>query len=330
MNSSFDIIFIGHFARDTIISSAGEISSSLGGGVTFGTLAARYYDVNQKIGIFSKIGKDFDLHWLDIFNHGIDLTGLCANSTNSTHFNIQYFPEGGRKLTLKSKASPMAFEDIPPLYLNSKSFMISSIANEISFEFIKDLVDNTQGWIGIDIQGFIRDFRKDGSINPEPLPALIQNMQKIIKYCGNRLILKASEDEINYIANCNNVVESTQKIAQLEDFIVCTTLGPLGSLIKCRNEKMIHIPAFYPDNGVVDETGAGDAYLSIFLSEFIDSNHSLADIKKCGFTGSCAASFLIEQKGPLGFGTKKEIQWRISQRKIIPSHFENMVKDNKL
>ena len=237
MNSSFDIVFMGHFARDTIISPDGTTSNSLGGGVTFGTLTAHNYNKDHKIGVFSEKGKDFNLSWLDIFNSKIDLTGLCSNSEHSTNFVIEYFPEGGRKLTLKSKAAPLRFKNIPPLYLNSKSFMISSIANEVSYDFIKHLVDNTKGWIGIDIQGFIRDFRKDGTINLEHVPQLTENMHKIMNYCGKRLILKGSGNEINYIAKCNDVIESTQKIAQLGDFIVCTTLGSHGSLIKQGEER---------------------------------------------------------------------------------------------
>ncbi len=328
MSSSFDIIFIGHFARDTIISPAGEISNSLGGGVTFGTLTARYYDVNQKIGIFSMKGRDFNMEWLKIFDLGIDLTGLCSNSDFSTHFKIQYFPEGGRKLTLESKAAPLKFEDIPPIYLDSKSFQISSIANEVSFEFIKKLVDNTQGWIGIDIQGFIRDFQKDGTINPEPTPKLIENMHKIMDYCGKRLILKASGHEINYIAQCDDVIESTKKISKLGDFVVCTTVGPHGSLIKQGMEKIIHVPAFTPNVRVIYETGAGDCYLSAFLSEFVKLDYSWETISKCACIASSAASFLLEQKGPHGFGTKEQIQYRIYERNIIPSHFQYTVKNN--
>lgn len=319
---------MGHFARDTIISPNGSISNSLGGGVTFGTLASFNYNVNQKIGVFSEKGKDFNIEWLEIFDSKIDTTGICTNSEYSTNFEIEYFPVGGRILTLKAKANPLMFKNLPSSYLDSKSFMISSIANEISFDFIKQLVNNTKGWIGIDIQGFIRDFQKDGSINPNPLQELVENMHKIMSYCGNRLILKASGDEINYIANCTDVIKSTQQIACKNNFILCTTLGPDGSLIKYGEEKMIHIPAFKPNLDVVDETGAGDCYLSVFLSEFIRSDRTWEDIKRCGYLASSAASFLIEKQGPKGYGTRFQIQERLRQKNTIPSPFHENIKYN--
>ena len=330
MKSSFDIVFMGHFARDTIISPIGDVSNSLGGGVTFGTLTAYHYDTSQKIGVFSEIGKDFDTSWFDIFGSKIYLDGVGTHSGHSTHFKIEYFPEGGRQLTLESQAAPLQFKNLPEPMLNSKGYMLSSIANEISFDFIKDLVDNTRGLIGIDIQGFIRDFQPDGRINTDPLPELIKNMHKILDYCGKRLILKASDDELAYIADCTNVVENTKKISEMGDFLLCTTLGPHGSLIKHRNEKMIHIPAFMPDNEIIDETGAGDCYLSAFLSEYINSDYSWKEIKRCGYIASCAASFSLEHKGPYGFGTKQQVDDRLQKMNTIPSPYHKNVKYNNL
>ena len=112
------------------------------------------------------------------------------------------------------------------------------------------------------------------------------------------------------------------------DFIICTTLGPHGSLIKQGGNKMVHIPAFVPEGGIIDETGAGDCYLSAFLSKYIESDHNWYDVKESACIGSSAASFLLERHGPHGFGTKEQIQMRIQKRKIIPSHFENTVKNN--
>lgn len=328
MKSSFDIVFMGHFARDTIISPKGDVSHSLGGGVTFGTLTAHKYDTTQKIGVFSEIGKDFNSSWLEIFGKEIHLEGIGSHSEQSTHFSIEYFASGGRKLTLESKADPLQFEYLPRAMLDSNCYVISSIANEVSFDFIKNLVDQTNAWVGIDIQGFIRDFLPDGSINVNPLSELIENIYKILNYCGDRLILKASDDEINYIANNKDVIKSTQAISEMGDFILCTTLGPQGSLIKRRKEKMIHIPAFTPDMGVIDETGAGDCYLSAFLSEYIKSDYSWEEIKRCGYIASSAASFSLEHKGPYGFGSKQQVQVRLQNMDTIPSPFHKNVKYN--
>ncbi|MBN2157211.1 MAG: hypothetical protein JW776_14295 [Candidatus Lokiarchaeota archaeon] len=328
MTSRFDIIFIGHFARDTIITADGTFSNSLGGGVTFGSLSAHNYNQDQKIGIFSEVGKNFDKSWLDIFNSEIYLNGVNQSSEHTTHYKIRYFPEGGRTLTLESRAKSLEYNHFPSIMANSRSFMISSIANEISEKFIIDLLEHSTGWIGVDIQGFIRDFHLDGTIKKEYDDSLIKSTKNIIEKCGERLILKASDDEIKYIAQNIDVIQSTKHIARLGNFILCTTLGSHGSLIKYRDEKMIHIPAFIPERGVADETGAGDCYLATFLSEYINSDYTWDEIKRCGYVASCAASFLLEEKGPHGFASKKQIDERLQKMKTIPSPFHKKVKYN--
>ena len=153
-------------------------------------------------------------------------------------------------------------------------------------------------------------------------------MEYIIKKCNDRLILKASDDEANFIIGTDNVIESTQKLANLTNGIILSTLGPQGSLIKFKNHKIIHVPALVP-NKVVDETGAGDCYSAGFLSEFIYSKHSWSEIKKAGYCASAAASFLLEEKGPHGFGSAKDIQRRLAEKKVIPTAIHDKIKYNK-
>jgi len=97
------------------------------------------------------------------------------------------------------------------------------------------------------------------------------------------------------------------------------TMGEKGSMIMKKQKKILKIPAFKPKK-VVDETGAGDVYFSIFLYEFVHSDKSWASIKKAAYLASSAASFLIERKGPAGFASKKAVVKRIKKRKYINSY----------
>ena len=65
-----------------------------------------------------------------------------------------------------------------------------------------------------------------------------------------------------------------------------------------------------------------------FCLNLLSLSHNWYDIARSATIGSSAASFLLEHKGPHGFGTQKQIQMRIHERRIIPSHFENTVKNN--
>ncbi|MFX1502492.1 MAG: hypothetical protein ACFFDH_16140 [Promethearchaeota archaeon] len=76
------------------------------------------------------------------------------------------------------------------------------------------------------------------------------------------------------------------------------------------------MPAFKPKR-VLDETGAGDIYFSIFLYEFIRSDNSWQAVRNAAYLASSAASFLIEKKGPAGFETKRKVLKRVKKAKYI-------------
>ena len=339
MEKSFDIVFIGHFAIDTIVYD-GEVSNSVGGGVTYGSLAAYNYNKSQKLGIFSEIGNDFKDEYLDLFNNtSIDLNGIGHNSEKSTNYKLVYH-DGVRDLTLESRAESMEFKNLPESYKSAKCFMLAPIANEISYEFIEELVDKTHNnaYIALDVQGFIRRFKEDGTMNITPDPKKQQLMRDIIELCNGCLILKASDYEANYITGNKDIIQTTQELANEElieitkniadenNAIVLSTLGPGGSLIKSKNAKMMHIPAIKPEKPIVDETGAGDCYSAVFLSEFLNSKRSWDEYKKAGYAASAACSFLVEQKGPQGFADAELVQQRLNNMKSIPSELHDKIK----
>ena len=72
----FDIVTIGHFAIDYIVSSKiGQSKPTLGGPPTYTSLAAR--KLGAKVSAVSKIGDDFPVSYVKYLeNRNIDLSGL--------------------------------------------------------------------------------------------------------------------------------------------------------------------------------------------------------------------------------------------------------------
>ncbi|MHA1821638.1 MAG: PfkB family carbohydrate kinase [Promethearchaeota archaeon] len=335
----FDIVFMGHFAIDTIIYNNVE-SHSLGGGVTYGSLAAYYYKPEQKIGIFSEVGKDFNEELLDIFkNTRIDLDGINVGSEYTTNYRLEYIGNY-RKLTLNHRANNLKLENLPDKYKNAKCFILAPIANEIDYDFIKGLVEQTDAFIALDVQGFIRKFKEDGTIDTTPDPKRQKLMRDIIDLCNGRLILKASDYEANYITGLDDIIQTTKELAKddiinitknLADnhsAIMLSTLGPEGSLLKSKNVKMIHVSAILPEKEIVDETGAGDCYTAVFVSEYLNSKHSWDEFKRAGYCASAACSFLLEHKGPVGFASREQVIKRLENKRVIPTDLHEKVKKN--
>ncbi len=316
------IIFTGHFAIDNIIRFKRLNKPSLGGSVSYCSLALSIYSQDAKIGIISHIGKlNFNNSLLDkIRNKNIDLSGIKYSQVNNTNFVLDYF-DHARTLTLKSKSPNLNFNDIPLDFLKNPPdiFVLVPLCNEISYEYVTQILKNfPDAYIGIDLQGFIRKIDEHGKVAYIYENEIISSIKKIIDLIGDRLILKGSEEEMNLIAGeCDDYGKVMIHCNKYDNNgIYIMTLGEKGSMLTKRREKVLNIPAFKPKK-VVDETGAGDVYFSIFLYEFIHSDKSWKSIKKAAFLASAAASFLVEKKGPDGFVSKEVVLKRIRKKKYI-------------
>ena len=314
------IFFIGHFAIDTIIRFNQEHTPTLGGSVSFGSLSLRTYTKDVKIGIISNLGNlNFDESMLGIIKkNDIDLKGIKWTETNNTNFVLDYYNHS-RTLTLKFRSPDLQFEDIPKEYLKNPPdiIVLAPLCNEISYEYIsKILKPFPNAYIGIDLQGFIRKF-ENGHVLVERDEKIVDNIEKIALLIGNKLILKGSEEEMKILSGENDIYKSMEYFNQSDiKGIFIMTLGESGSLIVKKGEKLLKIPAFRP-YCVVDETGCGDVYFSIFLYEFIISDKSWKSIERAAYLASSAASFNVEQTGPVGFQSKENVKKRIESRNYI-------------
>ena len=318
------IFFAGHFAIDNIIRFKEESKPSLGGSVSYCTLALRTYTQDVKISIISHLGRqNFDQSLLDIIkDKDIDLKGIKYSEVNNTNFVLDYY-DHARTLTLKSRSPNLDFKDIPSEYLNNPPdvIVLVPLCNEISSEYVSQIISHfPDAYIGIDLQGFIRKIDEQGKVSYIRDESIISNMVNIINLIGNKLILKGSEEEMKLLAGEND--DLVKVMITFNDYnneaIYIMTLGEKGSMVIKKGRKILKIPAF-ESNGVVDETGAGDVYFSIFLYEFIHSDKSWESVEKAAYIASAAASFLVEKKGPGGFETKEKVLERLKQKKYINS-----------
>ena len=135
---------------------------------------------------------------------------------------------------------------------------------------------------------------------------------------GDKLILKGSEEEI--LALTSEQTDLLGAMRNFKDFgtdgIFIMTRGEHGSLIYKKGSEILKIPAFKPKK-VVDETGAGDVYFSIFLYEFLQSDKSWKSIESSAYKASAAASYLIEKEGLSGSKTRKNVLNRVTKREYI-------------
>jgi sugar/nucleoside kinase (ribokinase family) len=315
------ILFIGHLAIDSIVRFKKIHKPSIGGTVSFGSLALREYSKDVEIGIISNLGLlNFNKKLLKLFdNKNINLEGLKWSDTENTNFVLDYFNHS-RTLTLRSRSPNLNFEDIPEYFHGNPPHVIvlAPLCNEISYDYTSKIIKKfPESYIGIDLQGFIRNIDNQGKVSYIHDEEVISNMKRIINLVGKRLILKGSEVEMILLSGCNDLYDVMECFDQFETggtFIM--TLGESGSMIIKKGEKLLEIPAFQA-NKVVDETGAGDVYLAIFLYEFIQSNMKWNNVEEAAYLASAAASFLVEKRGPAGFKNKNSVIKRVKNQNYI-------------
>jgi sugar/nucleoside kinase (ribokinase family) len=292
----FDIISVGHFSIDSIfLPDRRTPFVVLGGSTAYVSLAARRLE--SRVAAISKVGGDFPeayRWWLD--QEGVNLSGLKKVETASTtRFELKYSTDlAKRTLHLKSKAPLIDADDLPnPL----KAFAnhVAPIAGEVTYEIVEKLKSHADV-LSLDPQGLVRRFDESGNIS---LGSLADS--RILDLVN---IYKSSQSEIQAVTGQTDLVSAVESVHNHGVKIVIVTLGSNGALLSVEGTRY-DVPACVPAR-LVDPTGAGDAFISGFLSEYVSGENIL----RCACVGAATASFVVEGIGPTFFGDKTQVYQR--------------------
>jgi sugar/nucleoside kinase (ribokinase family) len=267
----------------------------LGGSVTYVSFVTKRLDA--MVSIISKVGGDFPeayMWWLG--EEGIDLSGVTKLANEqTTRFELRYSKDlSNRTLKLTSKASPINVSDLP-LSLRAKAVHVAPIAGEISYEVVEHLKGCAEV-LSLDPQGLLRRFGKTGNVTSRG-----QVDKRLFSLIN---IYKSSLDEISALTGHSDLKSAIKAVHDFGVETVIVTLGAQGAVLSVMGT-LYKIPACN-SRVFVDPTGAGDAFIGGFLTEYIRQKDSLW----CACVGSAAASLVVEGIGPTFFGEKEEIYQR--------------------
>jgi len=292
-----DVAVVGHFAIDSIrLPSRSTPFVVLGGSVTYVSFVTKRLDAT--VSVISKVGGDFPqayMWWLG--EEGIDLSGVTKLANEqTTRFELRYSKDlSKRTLKLKSKASPINVSDLPKSSLRASAVHVAPIAGEISYKVVERLKGYAEV-LSLDPQGLLRRFSKTGNVT---------SRAKVDKRLFSLInIYKSSLDEINALTGHSDLKSAIKAVHDFGVDTVIVTLGAKGAVLSVMGT-LYNIPACN-SSVFVDPTGAGDAFIGGFLTEYIRQKDSLW----CACVGSAAASLVVEGIGPTFFGKKEEIYER--------------------
>lgn len=273
-----DVAFVGHFARDRLV-IAGEAQMASGGGVYYGSMAARR--LGYSVAVVTRLHPD-DFHYLDeLRGEGIDVHAAAAPRTTGIENVYPDHTMGRRICRPMGSAGPFAAADLP--VLEARVTIITPLmAGEVSGAIVRLLA--ARGPIGLDVQGFARVPEGDTLVTkdwPSKQPDL-----------GAATYLKADDAEAEVLTGSTDLREAARVFA---------ALGPREVVLTHARGVLVYAggrfyQARFTPREVRGRTGRGDTTFATYVAARLRADPDYA----CRLAAA-VVSLKLEQPGPYRF-----------------------------
>jgi sugar/nucleoside kinase (ribokinase family) len=294
-----------HVVIDSIIDSEGAKIESPGGPACYGSVIAKTFGLNVEL--FTKVGNDISDKLKFLEENGISIKNdQIDEKSPTTRFQLFLNKEGGRKLFLSSKCSPVdiSCQDVDDL----DGVILSPVMDEISTNVFQSFgKKKKEKFIMLDPQGFLR-FCNDETM-------LISYKSHLgLDFTGITAI-KTDEEELSTLTNGVIGVEGMKLLKKKFSLEFVISTGHNGASFLSKN--VLYSLSF---NQVPspDSTGLGDILTSGFSCSYIKERDPMWAF--CFGAGSVIAS-LNSKKGGL-----EKVPRKMSLIERNASYFYNTVK----
>lgn len=277
---SLDVALIGHIVIDTVVKGPRRWQS-LGGTVVYGSFAALRHDAKPMI--VSKVGEDFpDEYLIFLSRNGIDLSYVkVSQGSKTTRFKLSYRNDE-RDLVLLSKASPITANDVSLADLEGKVAVVGPVIGEVEVEAL-EVVRSRASLTAVDLQGYLRVAEVKGSVR-------LGRSEAALKALSHADVVHADAGEAEVLTGLKPH-EAAAWIAARGPKIALVTMGYAGAYV-ATGDKVLFVPSAEPSQ-VVDTTGAGDIFLTVFAIEY---GRGLP-VEEAAAMAAAAVSFRVERQG---------------------------------
>ncbi len=283
-SAEFDVVMIGHFAKDKIVYQGKEEISS-GGAVYYGGMALAR--LGWRVAVVTRLRRD-DFSRLDeMRQQGIRVFARAASATSGIE-NTYPTPDMDRR-TCKPLgfAGPFSVADIPQVKA-SVWVVAPIIAGEVDLPFIKALAG--RGTLALDIQGFVRVPVGEDLVF-RPWPQMAEGLALID-------VLKVDSAEAEALTGLTDMRVAVARLAgRGPKEVVLTHAG--GVLVYAAGQ--CHEAPFVPRE-IKGRTGRGDTTFATYLAKRL----SAPPAEACRFAAA-VASLKMERPGPFR-GTLAEVE----------------------
>ncbi|TSC74640.1 MAG: putative Ribokinase [Parcubacteria group bacterium Gr01-1014_44] len=328
-NKKYDIVSIGSATRDVFLKSADfelrkhtdsptgleqcfslgskiEIKEMVfttgGGGTNAAVTFARQGLKTANIGV---VGRDFNGRAIleELKKEGVETKFFQIHDDDFTAYSIILSHSSGERtiLSYKGEGQHFAVKMVPFEKIKTAWFFLDSLGGHYDLlEAVFNYADpepSPSASYGAGKNKIKIAFNPGGK-------ELAHGLEKLRPFLGKTDILMANKEELAQLTGIasNQTGEILNRLKEITPGIVVVTDGPHGVIVKDAEGK--EYSAGVPDSPVVERTGAGDAFGSGFVSEYIKSG----DIVKAIQFGTANASSVVTQFGSKA-GILKKGDW---------------------
>ena len=276
MNAQYDIALIGHYTKDTIVSSSGTRYVN-GGGFNYGAHAVAR--MGLKVAAITKLAREDHIVVDELEKIGVDT--YVTYTPKSTCFTLEY-PSSNpdeRVIYVHSTAEPFTPAEVENI--SAKAIVISpSIRGEVPEEVIDTLrAKNTR--ISIDVQGFVRIRQGDKLVHAD-----WPDMERILAKVD---VVKTDAVEAESLTGEKDIHKAAKMLADM---------GPKEIVLTHKDGLLVYADgsffeaAFYPKE-LIGRSGRGDTCVSSYMAARLRSSPEEATI-----WAAAVASLKMEAEGP--------------------------------
>jgi sugar/nucleoside kinase (ribokinase family) len=276
MTEIYDIVFLGHYTEDTIVSAEGTRVVD-GGAFNYGSHAA--VRMGLKVAAITRLARE-DFGVLEELKAlGVDV--FARATPRSTCLRLEY-PTSNvdeRILYITRSAAPFTVSEVKDI--SSRAFVIgASVRGEVPFNVIEEL-RKKKTLIAIDLQGFIRVVEKGRFV--------FQTWPEKSKILAAVDVVKGDAVEAELLTGQKDLRAAARLIAGFGPKEVVLTHRD-GVLVFDGNQ--FYNAMFYPSK-VVGRSGRGDTCIASYMARRLDAPPSEATVWAAALT-----SLKMEAEGP--------------------------------
>lgn len=275
-NKVYDIVCIGNYTKDTIVSPVG-ITFVDGGAVNYSAHAAACLGV--KVAVVTHLASEDNRVVEKFTQSGIDC--LPTYTPQSTCMQLEYPTTNPdiRNLSVTDTAGSITAREIEGLQVKS-AVIGSSLRGEVGLDVIRALREN-ETLLSLDVQGYVRVLR-ERELKYEPWEDMDETLAQVD-------VLKSDAVEAEYLTGEADICKAAQAFARMGPKEIVLTHKE-GVLVYANGEFFDR--HFYPQN-ISGRSGRGDTCVGSYVSMRLTKSPAEASIWAAAVT-----SLKMENQGP--------------------------------